>query len=79
MESEFGRARARAQTHTQREEEPCPPGSVRLVTLHLTDVSDSHSVALHPVCSPRARPVYVTSPMPAPCTVIDPDPVPARF
>jgi hypothetical protein len=49
------------------------------VTRHLTDVSDSHSVASHPVCPSRARPVYVTSPMLAPCTVTDADPVPARF
>jgi len=46
-------------------------------TLHLTDVSDSHPVASHPVCPSRALPVYDTSPMLAPCTVTDADPVPA--
>ena len=46
---------------------------------HLTDVSDSHSVASHPVCTSRARPVYDTSPMLDPCTVTDADPVPARL
>ena len=51
---------------------PCP-------LKHLIKVSDSHSVASHPVCPSRARPVYVTSPIPAPCTVNDADPVPARF
>ncbi len=30
------------------------------------------------MCPSRARPVYVTSPMLAPCTVTDADPVPAR-
>merc|ERR1712091_27024 len=54
---------------------PRPPSD----TWHLTDVSDSHSVASHPVCPSRARPVYATSPMLAPCTVTDADPVPARF
>ena len=47
--------------------------------MHLTDVSDCHCVASHPVCPSLARPVYDTSPMLAPCTVIDVDPVPARF
>ncbi len=49
------------------------------VTLHLTDVSDSHTVASHPVCSPRARPVCGRNPMPAPCTVTDASPDPAPF
>ena len=49
------------------------------VTLHLTDVSDSHSVASHPVCPSRARPVCVSSPIPAPCNVTDASPVPAPF
>ena len=48
-------------------------------TLHLTDVSDSQSVPSHPVCPSRPRAVYPASPIPDPCTVIDPDPVPARF
>ena len=52
--------------------DPCP-------TRHLTDVSDSHSVASHPVCPSRARPVCATSPILDPCTVIDSDPVPALF
>ena len=51
---------------------PCP-------TRHLTDVSDSHSVPSHPVAPCRLRPVYAASPMLLPCTVTDPDPVPARF
>jgi len=54
---------------------PRPP----CVTMHLTDVSDSHSVASHPVCPSRARPVYVTSPMLFPWIVTDAEPVPARF
>ena len=48
-------------------------------TEHLTDVSDSHPVASHPVCPSRALPVYETSPMLAPCTVTDADPVPTAF
>jgi hypothetical protein len=51
---------------------PCP-------SRHLTDVSEAQSVDSHPVVEYRARPVYVTMPMLAPCTVIDADPVPARF
>jgi hypothetical protein len=51
---------------------PCP-------SRHLTDVSDAQSVDSHLVVEYRARPVYVTMPMLAPCTVIDADPVPARF
>ena len=47
--------------------------------MHLTDVSDSQSVASHPVCPSRALPVYVISPRLAPCTVTDADPVPARL
>ena len=47
---------------------PCP-------TLHLTDVSDTHSVASHPVCPPRARPVYATVPILVPCTVTDTPPL----
>ena len=52
--------------------DPCP-------TMHLTDVSDSHSVPSHPVSPVRVIPVYVTSPRLAPCTVTDADPVPARL
>ena len=48
-------------------------------TMHLTDVSDSHSVPSHPVCPSLPMLVYATSPRPAPCTVIDADPVPARL
>ena len=51
---------------------PCP---VR----HLTAVSDSQSVPSHPVCPRRPLAVCRTTPMSAPCTVIDLDPVPARF
>ena len=47
--------------------------------MHLTDVSDSHSVASHPVCPSRDRPEYDTSPMLDPCTVTDVDPVPPRL
>ena len=47
--------------------------------MHLTDVSDSHSVPSHPVAPVRVIPVYVTSPRLAPCTVTDADPVPARL
>ena len=46
---------------------------------HLTDVSDSHPVASHPVFPARPRAVNLTSPMLDPCTVIDAAPVPARF
>ena len=46
---------------------------------HRIDVSDSHSVASHPVCPVRACPEYATSPKPAPCTVTDAEPDPARF
>jgi hypothetical protein len=55
-----------------------PPNANR-ETLHLIDVSDAHSVASHPVCPSRSLPVYVTSPMLAPCTVSINDPVPARL
>jgi hypothetical protein len=47
--------------------------------MHLTDVSDSHSVDSHPVWSVRNVLVYVTRPMLDPCIVTDADPVPARF
>ena len=46
-------------------------------TMHLTDVSDSHSVPSHPVWPCRTLLEYVTSPMLDPCTVIDTEPVPA--
>ena len=46
---------------------------------HLTDVSDSQSVASHPVCPTRPLTECVTTPSPAPCTVTDAPPVPARF
>ena len=49
---------------------PCP-------TRHRTDVSDSHSVPSHPVSPDRTIAVKPTSPMLAPCTVTDADPVPA--
>jgi hypothetical protein len=51
---------------------PCP-------TRQRTDVSDSHSVPSHPVCPDRTIAVKPTSPMLAPCTVNDADPVPARL
>ena len=51
---------------------PCP-------TRHRTDVSDSHSVPSHPVCPDRTIAVTAVSPTPAPCTVTDDDPVPARL
>jgi hypothetical protein len=51
---------------------PCP-------ALHRTDVSDLHSVPSHPVSPDRIIAVRATSPMLAPCTVTDADPVPARF
>eukprot|EP00961_Rhodomonas_salina_P270523 3655204-Rhodomonas_salina.1 len=54
---------------------PRAPPPVR----HLTDVSDSHSVDSHPLCPTRNDPVYVASPMFAPCIVTLVDPVPARF
>ena len=54
---------------------PCPPRP----TMHLTDVSDSHSVPSHPVCPICPRSVNASSPRPAPCTVTDADPVPARL
>ena len=47
--------------------------------MHLTDVSDSHSVPSQPVCPSLAIAVYATSPRLAPCTVTDADPVPARL
>ena len=52
--------------------DPCP-------TLHLTDVSDSQLVPSHPVCPVRPSAVSRTIPIPAPCTVTDAEPVPARF
>jgi hypothetical protein len=52
-----------------------PAAVSRGLRSHLTDVSYSHSVASHPVCPSRARPVCGTSPMPAPCTVTDAKPV----
>ena len=55
--------------------DPCTP----VPTLHLTDVSDTHSVASHPVCPSRPRPVYAVLPMLAPCTVIDADTSASRF
>ena len=51
---------------------PCP-------AMHLTDVSDSHSVPSHIVLPSRARPVYVASPRLDPCIVTETDPVPAAF
>ena len=48
-------------------------------TRHLVDVSDSHSVASHPVCPSLTPPVYVASPMPPPCTVTLVDPVAPLF
>ena len=47
--------------------------------MHLTDVSDAHSVPSQPVSPDRTVAVYATSPSPDPCTVTDADPVPARF
>ena len=52
--------------------DPCP-------TRHRTDDSDSHSVPSHPVSPIRPIAVSDTSPSPAPCTVTDADPVPARL
>ena len=52
--------------------EPC-------VALHLTDVSDSHTVTSQPVCPPPRFIVCDTNPMPAPCTVIDAEPVLAQL
>ena len=51
---------------------PCP-------VMHLTDVSDAHSVPSQPVSPDRIKLEYATSPSPDPCTVTDADPVPARF
>jgi hypothetical protein len=51
---------------------PCP-------SRHLTDVSDAHYVDSHLVLPYQVLCVYVTLPMLAPCTVIEADPVPARF
>ena len=48
-------------------------------TLHRTDVSDSQPVASHPVCPVRPLAVGRTRPSPAPCTVTDAEPVPARL
>jgi len=47
--------------------------------LHLIDVSESQSVASHPVCPTRPIAVNNTNPIPAPCTVTIADPVPARL
>jgi len=47
---------------------PCP-------SMHRGDVSNSHSLPLHPVCPPRPMAVKTTNPRPAPCTLIDADPV----
>ena len=62
-----------AETATRRV--PRPPCPAR----HRTDVSDSHSVPSHPVCPDRTIAVTAVSPTPAPCTVTDADPVPARL
>ena len=51
---------------------PCP-------NMQTIDVSDSHSVASQPVWPALDLPVYGTSPMLAPCTVTDDDPVLALF
>jgi hypothetical protein len=53
--------------------------SAPLPVRHLTAVSDCHSVASHPVLLFRKLVVYASSPIPAPATVSDTDPVPARF
>jgi hypothetical protein len=55
--------------------DPLAPWPIR----HLTDVSDSHCVASHPVSLCLDRPVYDTSPMLDPCMVIIVKPVPARL
>ena len=45
----------------------CKPGRDRVyswqATLRINDVSDTPSVASHPVCPSRARPVYATVPI----------------
>jgi len=40
-------------------------------SLHLTEMSETQSVASHPVCPCRARPVNAILPMLAPCTVTE--------
>ena len=57
----------------------CRDPSAPCVKLHRTDVSDSQTVASHPECPPRARPVLLTSPMLAPCTVTETEPVAKPF
>ena len=43
--------------------------------MHLTDVSDAHSVPSQPVSPDRIKLEYATSPSPDQCTVTDADPV----
>jgi len=54
---------------------PCDPYPTR----HLIDVSDTHSVASHPVRDKRALLVSRAKDMPVPCTVIEIEPIPARL
>ena len=56
---------------------PVPPAP--WPTKHLNEVCDCHRVFSHPVLSNRALLEKRTCPMLAPCTVIEADPVPARF
>src|SRR6056300_1625463 len=66
---------------------PCSPAvivtrrvpSIPTDTWHLTEVSDSHPVASHPVDPCRTWLLYPTSPNPTPCTVMLLDPVPAAL
>ncbi len=53
--------------------------SAPFATKHRTDVSDTHSLASHPV--PPIRPDWLDSqlPIPPPCTVTDVLPVPGRL
>jgi len=55
--------------------DPCTP----YLSLQLTDVSETQSVASHPVCPCRARPVYAILPMLAPCTVTEANAVACRL
>ena len=49
-------------------------------TMHRTELSDTHSVASHPVCPSRALNVYpALPPMLPPCTVIDAPPAPTTL
>ena len=62
-------------TVTRNNEDPL----IREAAIETKDDEEHHRVASNDVCPNRPLIVSATSPMLAPCTVTDPDPVPARF